>query len=360
MSDVRLYVGSNIYTGWKTVEVTRAIDQAASSFTVSLSANFAEGVAVLPVAPGTPCRVELNAQIVVTGYVDGITGSYGKEEHSYSITGRSAVGDLVDCSAIVEGGEFINQTVDAIARAICRPFGISVVVATGVDVGAPLPKHRVDDGGAHEVIERACRRRGLLLLSSASGGLIIDQVGSATVSTPLAFGENVKSGSGRFVINNRFSEYRVKGQSTGGDAISLEQQIQPVSIEYDPSVKRYRPLVVDAEEGEVDASKRGRFEASTRLGRSTQIEYLVQGWEHADGLWQPNVLVRVIDPYFRLDAWLLISSVVYSYGEEGTQCKITVMPKEAFTVEKLTVKSESKEQDWDDVFGEKNSTASGA
>lgn len=358
MSDVRLYIDGHIYQGWKDVQVTRAIDQAASSFTVGLSASFNNGVAVLPIAPGSPCRVELNKQTVITGFVDGITGSYDDKNHSYSITGRSAIGDLVDCSAVVKGGEFRNQKVDAIAKAICQPFGVPVVVQKGVDIGAALPRHRVDDGGAHEVIERACRRRGLLLSSSSAGELVIGQVGSDEISTPLQFGENIKSGSGRFVINNRFDEYRVKGQSTSGG--SLEQQVQSVSVEYDPSVKRYRPLVLDAEEGEIDSSKRGRFEASTRFGRSTQITYTVQGWQHSGGLWEPNVLVRVIDPYFRIDGWFLIASVVYSYGSEGTQCEITVMPKEAFTVEKLTVKSESSGQDWGDVFGEKNSTASGS
>lgn len=360
MSDVRLYVANKIYTGWKTANVASAIDQAASSFTVTLSASFTNGVAVLPVAPGAACRVELDGQVVITGFFDGITGSYFDKNHDYSITGRSAIGDLVDCSAIVKGGEFRNQTVDAIARVICKPFGINVIVADGVDVGAPLPKHRVDDGTGHEVIERACRRRGLLLSSSVTGDLVIDQVGNKKIKTALVFGENIKGASGRFAFNNRFSEYRVKGQSTGGDDIDLAQQVQSVAIERDPGVKRYRPLVIDAEEGELDLSKRGRFEASTRLGRSSQITYTVEGWLHDEGVWEPNVLVRVVDPYYRIDGWFLISSVVLSYGEDGTQAQITVMPKEAFTVQKLTIKSESEEQGWGDVFGEENSTAPSA
>jgi prophage tail gpP-like protein len=360
MSDVKLYVGGKIYTGWKEVSVTQAIDQAASSFTVGLSASFTNGVSVLPVAPGSACRVELAGKTVVTGFIDIISGRYDDSDHSYSMTGRSAIGDLVDCSAIVDGGEFINQTVDSIARAICKPFGISLIVASGVDVGAALPKHRVDDGNAHEVIERACRRRGLLLTSSSDGDLVIDQVGSKQIKTPLVFGNNIKSSSGQFSINNRFSEYRVKAQSTGGDSISLEQQIQSVAVERDVGIKRYRPLVVDAEEGETDLSKRGRFEASTRFGRSTQINYTVQGWEHEQGLWQPNTLVRVIDPYFQIDGFLLISAVRFSYGPDGKQSEITVMPKEAFTVQKLTIRSESAEQDWGDIFGQEISTTSGA
>lgn len=357
MPNIRLYIGSNIYEGWKETNVTRAMDQAASSFTVGLSASFSEGVSVLPVAPGADCRVELNGETVITGFVDGVNGSYDSQNHAYSIAGRSAIGDLVDCTAVVAGGEFRNQTVDAIAKAICAPFGIKVIVAKSVDVGELLPKHRVDDGACFEVIERACRRRGLLLTSTAKGELLITQVGTKRIATALEFGKNIKSASGRFSINNRFSEYRVKGQLTGGDSITLEQQVQAFAIARDVGVKRYRPLVIDAEEGELDLSKRGRFEASTRLGRASQMTYTVQGWSHSNGLWEPNTLVRVVDPYFRIDGWFLISSVNYSYGSSGTLCAITVMPQEAFTVQKLTVVSESDSQEWGDIFGQENSTA---
>lgn len=352
MSDVRLYVNNQIYTGWKTVSVTRAIDQAANTFAIGLTSDFDINVGVLPVAPGSACRLELQGEIVVTGFVDAISGSFSESSHTYSVTGRSKIGDLIDCSAIVDGGEFRNQTVDAIAAALCKPFGISVVV--NADVGSPLAVHRVDDGGAHEVIERACRRRGLLLFSSATGRLIIGEVSSEKISTPLEVGKNIKSGSGQFSINSRFSEYRVKGQANDSDEDTpLEQQVQALGIARDPNVKRYRPMVVDAEDGETNLTKRAQFEASTRLGRSTKMTYVVQGWAHNGGLWEPNKLVRVKDTYFGVDGLFLISAVSYRYSESGgTEADITVMPREAFKVQILKENNASEQQDWGDIFGD--------
>ncbi len=357
MSDIRLYVNNQIYTGWQTVSVTRAIDQAASSFSIGLTSNFDSSVGVLPVAPGSACQLELDGEIVVTGFVDSISGNFSASSHTYSVTGRSKIGDLIDSAAIIEGGEFRDQKVDAIARSICLPFGIKVAVADGVDIGEPLKVHRVDDGGAHEVIERACRRRGLLLFSSTSGGLVIGDITNNQISTDLVVGGNVKSGSGKFSINNRFSLYRVKGQLNDSDeSLPLEQQVQVLGVARDPTVKRYRPTVIDAEDGDTNLTKRAQFEASTRFGRSIKMTYSVQGWKHSDGLWEPNQLVRVKDTYFGVDGVFLISHVNYRYGPSGTETDISVIPREAFKAQDLPKNNTGVEQTWRDIFSDSSTT----
>ncbi len=358
MSDVELYVDGTIYTGWKTVTFNSDLEQAATTFSVGLSAKIESEVSVLPVLPGAACKLSVNGTIVLVGYVDGINGKYDSGSHEYTIVGRSDVGDLIDCSAIIKGGVFSNQTVSKIAETLCEPFGVTV--ETKADVGLPLPKHRTEDASVHEVIERACRRRGLLLSSSPKGGLIINEIGTEKIETPIINGQNVKAGSGRFTQNERFSQYLVKGQADdGGDGWKLSQQIQAKGVAIDPNVRRYRPLIIDAEDGETDLTKRARFEASTRFGRSTKITYTLQGWEHSAGLWQINKLVRVMDMYFGIDGWFLISAVTFTLDQSGTKTDITVIPKEAFTVEPLKENSSSGSKksdkkatggDWGNVF----------
>jgi len=355
---VKLYVNGLIYTGWKSVSVINDLEQAATVFNVGLSSNVEGDINILPVSPGSECRLELDGQIVVTGYVDGINGKYDSKTHDYSLAGRSKVGDLIDCSAIVSGGVFSNQTVKQIAEKLCEPFGVGVTIKT--DVGAALSKHRTEDASVHEVIERACRRRGLLLSSDPEGGLVISQIGTERIATAIEKGVNVKGSSGVFTQNERFSHYQVKGQADdGGAGWSLSQQIQSEGKAIDPNVKRYRPLIIDAEDGETDLTKRARFEATTRLARSTKMTYTLQGWQHEAGLWQINKLVRVIDSYFGVDGWFLISAVVFTLDQSGTKTEITVIPKEAFTVEQLkenkakpSGSSEKKSGEWINVFGE--------
>jgi prophage tail gpP-like protein len=337
MANVQLYVNELIFTGWKSVIFTSDLEAAATSFSVTLSDDIEDDTSVLPVLPGDTCQLALEDEIVLSGYIDGISGKYDAESHEYSMVGRSKIGDLVDCSAIVKGGVFNNQTISQIAQTLCEPFGVKVQPL--VDVGAPLKQHRTEDASAHEVIERACRRRGLLLSSSALGELIISEVGQEQIVTPIVKGANVKGSNGRFTHNERFSKYIVKGQADdGGEGWELSQQIHPKGVADDPLIKRYRPLIIDAEDGETDFAKRAQFEATTRLGRSMSITYTLQGWQHAEGLWQINKLVRVVDSYFGIDGWMLISAVTFTLGKNGTTTDITVIPKEAFTVKILKVK----------------------
>ncbi len=368
MSDVELYVDGAIYTGWKTVVFNSDLEQAATTFSVGLSARLEGEIHILPILPGAACKLVVNGKVVLVGYVDGINGKYDSGSHGYTIVGRSNVGDLIDCSAIIKGGVFSNQTVSQIAESLCKPFGVSV--ETAADVGLPLPKHRTEDASVHEVIERACRRRGLLLSSSTKGGLIIGEVGTEQIDTPIINGKNVKAGNGRFTQNERFSQYLVKGQADdGGAGWELSQQIQAKGVAVDPNVKRYRPLIIDAEDGETDLTKRAKFEANTRLGRSTKITYTLQGWEHSAGLWQSNKLVRVVDSYFGIDGWFLISSVTFTLDQSGTKTDITVIPKEAFTVQILKENSSSASKssakktpggDWGDVFDENATQKTGS
>ena len=368
MSDVELYVDGTIYTGWKTVTFNSDLEQAATTFSVGLSARVEGDISILPIMPGAACKLVVNGKVVLVGFVDGINGKYDSGSHNYTIVGRSNVGDLIDCSAIIKGGVFSNQTVSQIAESLCSPFGVEV--ETTASVGAPLPKHRTEDASVHEVIERACRRRGLLLSSSPTGGLIIAEVGAEKIDTPIIKGQNVKAGNGSFTQNERFSKYLVKGQTDdGGEGWELTQQIQAKGVAVDPNVKRYRPLIIDAEDGETDLTKRARFEASTRLGRSTKITYTLQGWEHSEGLWQINKLVRVVDSYFGIDGWFLINSVTFTLDQTGSKTDITVIPKEAFTVEIINVNSSSASKtgakktsggDWGDVFNENAAEKAGS
>jgi len=351
MPKVRLFVNGAIYTGWKEVTVTRSIEQAASTFSISLSAKFSGKVSLLPIMPGSSCRLMFDDELVITGYADKISGKYDDKSHTYTIAGRSKVGDLVDCTAIHKGGEFKNLKISQIAAAICEPFGISVRL--DANEGAALAKHRTEDGTCHEVIERACRRRGLLLTSDPSGDLVITEVGKHRISTPLIQGENIKGGSGEFSQHKRHSEYIVKGQTAGNDAFDPERTTQIAGKANDPAVRRYRPLVLSAEDGDESLSDRAAFEATTRLGRSTQLAYTVTSWRHREGLWKPNSLVEVKDPYFGVHGWFLLMSVTFKYSStNGTQAELKLMPKEAFSIEKLKETSSAKGNDWGDVFGD--------
>ncbi|WP_163371082.1 phage baseplate assembly protein [Endozoicomonas acroporae] len=335
MPEVTLKAGGHLYTGWKQVSITRSMETLASTFSLGLSQNFTNQSRILPIAFDEQVEVLIDGERVITGIVDDIATRYSDESHDYTISGRSRAGDLVDCTAIYKTGEFLNQKLDTIARELCQPFGLKVIVHG--DTGKPFTRFRTDDATVFSCLERGARHRGVLLMSDPDGNVIFTRPGKQKISTPLKQGgkdANIKSCSGQSAMNSRFSNVIVKGQAENAAFMTDQQISQPKAEATDKNVPRYRPLVIQAEsQGNGQTlEERALFEVSTRMGRAKQLTYEVADWRHGNGLWEPNHQVRVIDPVNNIDRWMLISAVTFSHGEDGTTSAITVMPPEAFAL----------------------------
>jgi prophage tail gpP-like protein len=47
-------------------------------------------------------------------------------QHILQVVGRGLCQDLVDCSAVYKGMQFVNMTAESIAKSLCEDFGITV------------------------------------------------------------------------------------------------------------------------------------------------------------------------------------------------------------------------------------------
>ena len=343
MSEITLTVNGKTYGGWITASARLSIEQLSGSFELTVTEKWADQPTPWPIFKGDACRLAVAGETVITGHVDDTMPSFDKESHSIMVVGRDATGDLVDCSAISASGQWTKSTMTRIAADLCRPYGISVIAQT--DVGAAFPSFAIQEGETvFEAIERMARMRGVLCISDGMGNLVITRAGSATIETALMQGENVLSGSAMFSMRDEYSAYICKGQGAGSDWTTPDQAAQPKAQATDANVGRYRPLVVIMEtEGDSAAFKnRALWEAAVRMGRSARPTVTVQGWKHAGGLWRINRLVPCKIPYFRLDRQMLIASVVYRAGEDGTTTDIELVPPEAFkTIPILKKKDEA-------------------
>ena len=94
--------------------------------------------------------------------------SYDAREVSWVVSGRSKTSDLVDCSAIYKTGQWTNVTLDRVARDICAPFGIDVVVEC--DLVMPFPRVAIEQGRpVFELFDRLAKQRGILLTTNEKG-----------------------------------------------------------------------------------------------------------------------------------------------------------------------------------------------
>jgi prophage tail gpP-like protein len=339
--DLRVVVAGKSYGGWKEASVTRTIEALAGSFEVLVSEKWPGEPLRRDINPGDACEITLDSETVISGYVDEVNSQYDDTGHTIAISGRDKTGDLVDCSAANVPGEWHGFHIDDIANAICEPFGIPVTVSEGTDIGAVFGDFRIQEGEtAHEAIDRMCRMRAVLAMSDGRGGLLLTRAGTAKAGTSLIAGENILSASGLSSLSERFNSYTVKGQLAGSDTIFGTQASGPAGTALDPIVQRYRPLIVVAEDqADIGTCKsRAQWEANVRAGRGRRATFRVQGWAHKDGLWKPNELVSVRDPFLGIATEMLIVTVRQTIAT-GSTTEIDVVRPEAFKLVPLPEKT---------------------
>ncbi len=330
--DVTLVTGGQIWGGWTEVTVSYAMEMAAGAFEFVTTERWPGQQAVKGIQPGAACTVKIGAETVITGHVDSVEPAYDNDTHQVTIKGRDAAGDLVDCAAVSQTGQWMNATPMSIAEALCKPFGIPV--STKLNLGAPLQQFRLQFGEtAWEAIERLARYLGVIAYSTGLGALEFVQSGSGGTAAAVKLGDNILSAKATYDYKGRFSEVMVIGQSSGSDLMSPSQCAGHIATAKDPNITRYRPKVVMAEIVTVGSNlqTRANWEVAVRAGRSRKADVTVQGWRDAKGnLYSTNTLIHIDDAFLGLQGVYLVAGVEFTVSENGRITKLELMPPEAF------------------------------
>lgn len=353
MARFELKCGGQIYGGWKGMHVTRALEQASATFELAVSERWPIEGNAWQIFPGTACTIELEGELVLTGYVDSYGPGYDANSHDISCTGRSKTMDFVDCSITGTEGQFKGLTPGDLAKLLAQPFGIEVVVEKDGEV---IKDCQVSQGETcFAMLERLARLQELLITDDAQGRLVLTRAGAGKSSSVLQQGSNLLRANATHDDSERFSDYIVKAQRSGssagkndwsgikpspsipaglshGERFKLERATlekrdakpktltQIVGTVKDPGVSRYRPLVIVAESqaDTTEAMRRADWEMRRRVGESKKADVGVVGWHQDDGtLWKQNQLVWVRSKYLGLDHEMLISKVSFHYDDGG-------------------------------------------
>lgn len=342
---ITLRVNGRDYTDWQTIDVAYGIETAARSFALTATQP---GVALdSPVEFKQGDLFELFVGLspmtkIITGYVDVIAPQYTQDSSSIAVSGRSKTGQIVDCSVIGKR-RYSQQRVEKIAARLCKPYGIEVVtrLPPGENTGEPIKRFVVDQGEkVFASIEKASRSRSLIIYDDAQGRLVLQK--AARGSFPLALGaqlergRNVLSGDATFDGTGVYGEYRIKSQTAGDDQSAGKVVAGIEALAADDLAfggnKRVLVLPTDTSANRARASDRAAWEAANRLGRSTAVNYVVRGWFDDSGeLWQPGVLVEVIDSFMRVNADLLVINVALKLdNDSGTTATISLAPEAGY------------------------------
>ncbi|WP_017410110.1 phage baseplate assembly protein [Aeromonas hydrophila] len=351
---ITLRVDGNIYEGWQKVRVTRSLSDVAGDFelTVTEKTDVAQKITI---KRGSACTVHIGNDLVLTGYIDTFVPSYDAKEVTRIVSGRSKTSDLVDCSAIYKSGQWQNVTLDKVARDICTPFGIEVVIEC--DMGAAFPRVAIEQGETcFELLDRLAKQRAVLLTTNEKGQLVLTQASEQDMGTSLILGENILAARGNFSMMDRASEWIVKGSSYGGGATWDSTATSTIGGQKatitDPDVPRYRPRIIIAEDVTTvaGASKRGQWQKQRSIGISTQTEITVAGWRtqgikgDSGPLWRINRMCPVKDDIQDLDVnWLIVSVTLMEDDQAGREAIINLTPREAMLIPAEVVKQQTKE-----------------
>jgi prophage tail gpP-like protein len=350
--NLTLTVNGFVYGGWQSASVTLGMEQIAGTFELAITDQWPGHPEKWAINPGDECRLKLGAETLITGYVDDVAIDYDKETHSIKVTGRDRTGDLVDCAAIHKSGQWSSATLAKIAEDLCTPFGIPVTVM--VNIGKAFTGYALNDGEtAFEALERAARMRGVLLLSNGTGGLMINRAGTTRCPATLIKGVNIERGSGHFSHKDRFSHYIVKGQTSGippwaeqgnNSVPEVKKHTQPKAVRHDGNVKRYRPLIIIADQGESSTyDDRAVWEMNVRSGRSARSTYTVTGWEAKPGrVWRINELITVTDDFIGTPDDMLCAQVKFTLDDNGSRTELELCRKSAFELINFPDKKKKK------------------
>ena len=351
MESVGLAIAGRKWTGWTSVDVDRALDQAAGAFELSLTTRQAADPVPLDLVPNVRCVLYAGYDPLLDGVIDSVHVSESDKDLTVSVTGRSRTARLIKNSIRASAGELRGLTVLQIARKLAKPYDVDVVLSPGVDEGPAVDCVLLQPGeSVFESIERICRERGFLLTDNASGQLVLTRVNTEAWASPLIYGvAPVLSWDYTADASERYTEYRVVGQRAGSDAAFGRDVSRCLGVAYDRQWTTDTNILTIRAEGQADnaaCQRRAEWEAAVRAGKATQLTVRVHGWRMGDGrLWQPNLLTHVGYPRARVDRNLLIASVRLGQTEEGEIAELGLSPPCAFTPEPLKRKDLKAVQD---------------
>ena len=342
---VTLSVDGLDYFGWKSVEITAGLEDQARSFNVSLTWKWAEEAQNVPIRQGDKCQVRIGHDLVLTAWVFATPVSYDDKQITKSISGRSLTADLVDCAAINKPGQWNNQAVLSIVKALASPYSVPVI--SEIPEGGKLSDHTLEPGETvFSSTDRLLTLFRVFSTDDARGAAVLANPGSAgRTFDAIEVGKNVKAGDAPLDFSGVFSEYRVLGQKSGTDEEYGADAAEVSATLADDRVGRKRVLIIQ-ESGQVTnelAQARANWERSSRMGKALSVTYTVQGWRQSNGqLWRHNMIARVIDPIIGMDRDMLISRITYSLSDQGMITKLEVGPPESFEPEPKDAHSKRK------------------
>lgn len=327
---VTIEVNGVEYSNFTNASANIALDTLANDFTfdaVSPDDFF------LPFKGGEACRILVDGNVVQTGFIENIEGSYSGDSHVVNISGRDKTADLIDSTIGALNDIRAPITLKELIERVIAHIGSDIQV---VDNATPEPFNKAEDivastpgDNVFAFIEGYAQKRQVLLTSNADGNVVITN-SEPTRSTGAvqhvidADDNNVVNASWSYRTGGLFNKYIQLGQQDPvalnlGGSTTDDGIISQGGRATDSGIRAGRQLVVVADKGfsQDQLQKRAEWSKKIRRARSTVYSATVQGFSDKEGnIWAINQLVPVVDEFADINRNLLINTITFAFGTE--------------------------------------------
>ncbi len=330
-SECAIIVNGSRFRFWSEMVLTRSID---AMDTLEFSAPF-EGSDRSLRDTFRPfeyqqMQVAVGGEPLFTGTLVGVTPVVDDKSKTLSVSGYSTPGVLNDCTSPASSYpiEYNGQNLEAIANAVCAPFGVRVVFT-----GESGPNFTRAAAGPGETViaflTGLARQRGLVISSTPDGSLLF-QVSKQ--EAPVAI---LTQGSSPLIsVVPSFSPQQYYSHVTGLEPVLLGTQGSQYTVKNPHLAGTTRPLTFkagDAQGGSIKTAvdaKLGRM-----YGNMAAYSVTVSTWRDPQGqLWEPNTTIQLLAP----DAMVYnpysftVRSVAFSRDSNTESAKLDLVLPGAF------------------------------
>ena len=348
---IELVVDGTPFEGFTDISVNKTLEAISGDFTFTATSS---NVSSFPIKRGSPCKVQINGQTVIDGFIDTISVSYSASDHSISITGRDKTADIIDSTMI--GDKEFNPPIGLvqIIKKALSDNGISNVnVINNAGTIAPFQKGDFVSASigmtVFEFIELYTRKRQVLLTTNGDGDVVLARAGNTNAVGTLQHviggrGNNILASNINYDETARYSRYILKSQnnhtaSSSLGMLDLTQSTNQKGQATDSDIRSSRVLEIYSKstDNSADLKNLAIWNANLRRAKSADYKVTVQGFfqdENKSRLWSINELVQVVDDFADVNATLLVKSVNYKLNlQNGSTTEIGLVDKDAYTLQ---------------------------
>lgn len=347
---MRLEVDGVQYTNFTAASCELRLDSLSNTFRFDAVAPNGQP---LPFKGGEECKVIVDDETVLTGFIEVVAVNYDGTNHTISVSGRDKTADLLD-STIDEIDDIRGDglTLKALIEKVIETLGLDIQV---IDEVNPAPYNAAEDlaapepgDNAFQFIEKYTRKRQVLLTSNGDGNIVIaansGQSAEGAVQHVIgAEDNNVMSSSFSYDTTGRFNAYKFSSGlnpvalNLAGDT-DLASLVNQGAGVFDNDIRAGRQLIIISESPFSDGNceDRAKWEADIRRARGLVYSATVPGFRVAGtegALWQINRIYQIVDDFVGKIEPMLCNSVTFTFDVgTGRNTTLGFVGEKAYTL----------------------------